>query len=148
MSVTKLTLVLLALSGVAGACGADAQSGESCRMPFTEYDVGPSFEGNDFEARVTHCGKRPSVGYVYGTCHATSDSGCAPPLEIQTWSACHRKPARGPTPGELDFRRGETTIVIFGSREMGRRAKAALHKARSADPKLPATKRLRACGAQ
>jgi hypothetical protein len=52
-------------------------------MPFTEYDVGPSFEGIEFEARITTCHERPNVTYIYGTCHATSDTGCSPPLEIQ-----------------------------------------------------------------
>jgi hypothetical protein len=31
--------------------------------------------------------------YVYGTCEATSDQGCAPPLEIQSWPACERSAA-------------------------------------------------------
>ena len=117
-------------------------------MPFTEYDVGPSFEGNDFEARITTCHGRPNVTYIYGTCHATSDTGCSPPLEVQTWSACHRRPPRRPRPGDLEFRRGEATVVIFAhTRAMGRRAKQVVRKARRADPSLPATKKLRACGA-
>jgi hypothetical protein len=117
-------------------------------MPFTEYDVGPSFEGIEFEARVTTCHGRPSVTYIYGTCHATSDTGCSPPLEVQTWSACHRRPPRRPRPGDLEFQRGEATVVIFArSRAMGRRAKTVVQKARRADPKLRATKKLRACRA-
>jgi hypothetical protein len=149
--VTKLALVLVALSaGVCGACsGDDEQPGASCRMPFTEYDVGPAFEGIDFETRTTTCHGRPNVTYIYGTCHATSDTGCSPPLEIQTWSACHRRPPRRPRPGDLEFRRGESTVVIFAhSRAMGRRAKEVVRRARRADPTLPATKKLRACGAR
>ena len=149
LSVTKLTVALVALSAyISGACGAEHQSGESCRMPFTEYDVGPSFEGHDFEVRLTTCHGRPNVTYIYGTCRTTSDTGCSPPLEVQTWSACHRRPPRRPQPGDLEFRRGEATVVIFAhTRAMGRRAKSAVQMARRADPKLPATKMLRACGA-
>ena len=151
MSVTKLTLAVLA-----ALCAGCADEGTkfdairhepTCGMPFTEYDVGASFEGIDFEVRVTSCGWRPSVTYIYGTCHATSETGCSPPLEVQTWSACHRRPPRRPRPGDLEFQRGETTVVIFAhSRAMGRRAKAVVRKARRADPKLRATKKLRACG--
>jgi hypothetical protein len=118
-------------------------------MPFTEYDVGPSFDDIEFEARIATCHGRPNVTYIYGTCHATSDTGCSPPLEIQTWSACHRRPPRRPRSGDLEFRRGESTVVVFAhSRAMGRRAKEVVQRARRADPTLPATKKLRACGAR
>jgi hypothetical protein len=150
-SVTKLTVLLFLLA--AGGCGGSGddppnEGDAGCGMPFTEYSAGASVAGIEFEARVTNCGKRPFVGYIYGTCHATSDTGCAPPLEVQTWSACHRRPSLLGG-ARLGLRRGETTIVIFArSKRLARKAAVGLRKARQADPKLPATERLRACGAR
>lgn len=118
-------------------------------MPFTEYDVGQSFEGIDFETRLTSCSGRPVVTYIYGTCHATSDSGCAPPLQVQTWSACHGKRSRAPAGNDIELSRGEVTVVIFArTAGLARRAARALQKARGPDPHLAATKKLRACGAR
>ena len=130
--VTTVTLAAAGLLAVTG-CDSDlwrddvAKGGEQCSMPFTEYSAGPSVAGLDLEARVTNCGKRPFVGYIYGTCHATSDSGCAPPLEIQSWSFRDRKPSRAPAGHEIHLRRGKVTIVIFAhSDRLARRAVAAL----------------------
>lgn len=118
-----------------------------CRMPFTEYSAGHSVAGIQFETRETSCSKRPFVTYIYGTCHATSDMGCSPPLEVQTWSACHRKRSLGIGPSDLGLSRGESTVVIFAtSKLLARTAAGALRKARPADPSLPATRTLRACG--
>jgi hypothetical protein len=125
------------------------ESAERCDIPFSEYSVGRSFEGNQLETRLTTCSRRPVVSYIYGTCEAESDQGCAPPLEVQTWSACHRRPPRRSRPGDLEFRRGETTVVIFAhSRAMGRRAKQVLRKVRRPDLSARATQKLRACGAR
>jgi len=30
------------------------------------------------------------VSHIHGDCEATSDTGCAPPIEVQTWPACAR----------------------------------------------------------
>jgi hypothetical protein len=114
---------------LAGGCEKDepASAGEisqrGCRMPFPEYDAGRDVAGHTLQAVVTNCGSRPFVTYVYGTCKAGSDSGCAPPVEVQTWSYCHRKPRR-------------TSATDFG----------VLRKAGPADPSLPLTRKLRACG--
>jgi hypothetical protein len=125
---------------------ADDSSQRDCRMPFPEYDAGAEVSGIPREAVVTSCLRRPNVTYVYGTCHATSDTGCAPPLEVQTWSYCHRKPHRG-TPKDFGVRRGSVTIVIFArSARLGRLAVSQLRKAKPADPSLPLTRKLRACG--
>lgn len=118
-----------------------------CRMPFTEYSVGPSLAGIDFVTRQTSCHRRPFVTYIYGTCHATSDMGCSPPLEVQTWSACHRKRSLGIGPSDVGLSRGEVTVVIYARSDgLAHRAARVLRKARAADPSLALTKKLRACG--
>jgi len=124
----------------------EAKSQRDCRMPFPEYDAGPEVGGIGRETVVTSCSRRPNVTYVYGTCHATSDMGCSPPLEVQTWSYCHRKPHRGP-PTDFGVRRGPVTVVIFArNARLGQRAVALLRKTKPADPSLPLTRKLRACG--
>jgi len=129
-------------------CGNDEKSQRDCRMPFPEYDAGPEVGGISREAVVTSCLRRPNVTYVYGTCHATSDTGCSPPVEIQTWSYCHRKPHRG-TPTDFGVRRGPVTIVIFArNARLGKQAETQLRKAKPADPSLPLTRKLRGCGAR
>ncbi len=127
---TKLTLPALALALAAAGCGEEDSSAEGCRMPFTEYSGGSSVAGLELEARVPRCGTRPSVGYVYGTCEPSGDSGCAPPLEIQSWSARQRKPSRAPDGNTLELRRGDVTIVIFAhSGRLATAAKRALQPA-------------------
>jgi hypothetical protein len=115
--VTTVTLGLLAF---AAGCDHDFFAPESrvdrnpdCRMPFTEYSAGDSVAGLDLDARVANCGTRPSVTYIYGTCHATSETGCAPPLEVQSWSFRDRKPSRAPAGHDVEVRRGNVTVVIF-----------------------------------
>ena len=128
---------------------AEESSQRDCRMPFPEYDAGPQVAGIERETVVTNCGRRPFVTYIYGTCHATSDMGCSPPLEVQTWSACHRAPRAAPAGHDIDVRRGATTIVIFArSDRLARSAVPLLRRARPADPSLPLTRKLRACGAR
>jgi hypothetical protein len=123
-------------------------SQRDCRMPFPEYDAGPEVAGIPRGVSVTNCGRRPFVTYIYGTCKASSDSGCAPPLEVQTWSYCHRKP-RHTSATDFAVRRGPATVVIFAhSEKVAQRAVALLRKARPADPSLPLTRKLRACGAR
>jgi hypothetical protein len=128
--VTKLTLATIGLVTLAAGCD-EADGGADCRMPFTEYNAGRSVAGLELEARVPNCGKRPFVGYVYGTCEAGSDSGCAPPLEVQSWSVRHRKPSRAPAGNDVELRRGNVTIVIFARSE--RLAEAAERSVRAAE---------------
>jgi hypothetical protein len=78
---------------------------------------------------------------IYGDCHAMSDTGCAPPLEIQNWPECARDyrlfepdfpdgsltrvrsraligkpiPATQISPTQIEIYSGPTTVVIFGS---------------------------------
>jgi hypothetical protein len=148
-----VTLAALVVTLGGGCDKEDLESGlespeRTCRMPFAEYDAGGSVDGIEREAIVTNCGKRPFVTYIYGTCHATSDMGCAPPLEVQSWSACHRKPHKAAGP-EVAVRRGRVTVVIFArSHRLARHAVGALRKAKPADPSLRLTRELRACGAR
>jgi hypothetical protein len=122
-SVTKLTLPAIGLIIAAVGCGEENGSAEGCRMSFTEYSAGSSVAGLELEARAPRCGRRPSVGYIYGTCEPSGDSGCAPPLEIQSWSVRDRKPSRAPEGHGLELRRGGVTVVIFA--RTGRLASAA-----------------------
>jgi hypothetical protein len=150
----RLGAVALAAAALAGGCEEDDPFDRSeapqptCRMPFIEYNAGPAVGGFHFEARVTDCNRRPFVTYIYGTCQASSDSGCAPPLEVQTWSYCHRKP-RGSSPTDFGVRRGEVTVMIFArDSRLAHRAVAALRKAKPADRSLPLTRKLRGCAAR
>jgi hypothetical protein len=134
----KLTLATIGLMILAVGCdseaadhGKDAPRAQTCRMPFTEYSAGPSVAGLELEARVPNCGKRPFVGYVYGTCRVTQDTGCAPPLEIQSWSIRHRRPSRAPAGNDVELRRGRVTIVIFARSD--RLAASAVRSLQRAD---------------
>jgi hypothetical protein len=145
----------IAVAVLAGGCEKDEplafveeQSQRDCRMPFTEYDAGSEVGGYRREAIVTSCSRRPNVTYIYGTCEATSDTGCAPPLEVQTWSYCHRKPHHS-SATDFGVRRGPVTVIIFATDDgLAKRAVRLLRKAKPAHPSLPLTRKLRACGAR
>lgn len=135
-----------------------------CRERFAQFHVGSAFQGHALTAHVRTCtapepertvaagggidpdsrGRSNFESWIYGTCEARPDEGCAPPLEIQSWPACERSPAdynAGP-PGaagqiqpketlqlrglparlyedaSLELNAAEVTVVIFGhSRE-------------------------------
>jgi hypothetical protein len=72
------------------------------------------------------------VDFIYGTCEAEGEGGCAPPLSIQVWAACERNPmVYGGTESEgplavrgvpayfyeegrrLELSTGTSTVVIF-----------------------------------
>jgi hypothetical protein len=116
-------LCVLAVAGLAvaiDAFGADPPTArpidyslKPCNEQFQTYSLGKSFQGLPLTHHVRVCSRpdptrtqaaggevdpdslgRPNYeSYVYGTCEATSDMGCAPPLEIQTWPACERSAA-------------------------------------------------------
>jgi hypothetical protein len=94
------------------------------------------------------------VGFVYGDCVATDETGCPPPLEVQVWPACERAladyaltPAGAPVPHRmtrvrgvpaasferglrLELYTGDVTVVIFGLvKKSVLRAAAALRAA-------------------
>lgn len=78
------------------------------------------------------------VSFIYGTCEAVNETGCAPPGEVQVWPACIRNPARyaanrspiSPTSQpqsvrgvpaarfedghRLEIQTGTSTVVVFG----------------------------------
>lgn len=129
---------------------------QSCDAPFTEFDVGPSMAGMALVHKQVECsdpepvrtqaaggeidpnslGRAHSVTYIYGTCKATSETGCSPPLSIQTWPACERSaadytmegkrleptevlevrgvPARFYGDNRLELSTSDLTVVIFG----------------------------------
>jgi hypothetical protein len=71
---------------------------------FTRYPVytlGSEFDGEPLTAINHRVGSPESrapvradyVSLKYGSCEPTSDSGCAAPLEMQTWPACRRNRA-------------------------------------------------------
>lgn len=124
-----LALALLALAGCGGSrdLGAEVESLRQAEGPPLWW-VGESFEGLALE-------DAEESGFIYGTCEAKSDQGCAPPLEIQNYllserhpsafsvPRCRRVTVRGfpgaffATSGGLDLYLGGRTIVLFGSSE-------------------------------
>ena len=84
------------------------------------------------------------VNLIYGTCHASDDSACAPPLAIQIWQSCNRTlgdyelapgtpyphtnlVVRGTQAAQFDEGRievytGSVTIVLFGDKSLTSRA--------------------------
>jgi len=129
------------------------------------YYVGESFAGLSLTAVERRTDEAGYVSLLYGDCQADDHSGCALPLEIQTWPSCARNLAlydgadpfaptpervlvRGVPAGILDEGRqvelqtGNSTIVIFGeSRALVARAAASLrgvdNPARPGDPLRP-----------
>lgn len=75
-------VVVIACASALAACGGDGPdlaSFESSSEPY--FYAGRSFDGLD----LTHVEPyETGVGFlIYGTCAASSDTGCAPPLELQ-----------------------------------------------------------------
>ena len=126
---------------------------------FPIYSVGAEFETLELKAiirqnetyRVRPDAPESSITMnrlmqIYGDCKASSDSGCAPPLEIHTWPACVRNrtiydgpgtafPPKDTTiagvpaaelPESLEIYTGSITIVIHADLPLARRAAAAL----------------------
>jgi hypothetical protein len=134
---------------------ADARSFSS----FPLYWLGRSFDRlpltaltrRDDAALAGHNVRADYVGFVYGDCVATDETGCPPPLEVQVWPACERSlgdytltPAGDPVPHRmtsvrgvpaafferglrLELYTGNVTVVIFGlSKQLVLRAAGAL----------------------
>ncbi|MEJ7792241.1 MAG: hypothetical protein WKF65_09760 [Gaiellaceae bacterium] len=102
---------------------------------FPVYNAGTTTVGVPLVA-VLRRNDRPTnyVSFIYGSCEVTSDTGCAPPAEIQTWAACSRNPSfyKGPQSVKaeattvrgvpaaffedgrrLEIQTGSSTVVIF-----------------------------------
>lgn len=102
--------------------------------------VGPSLAG----LPLTDVTRDPrSITLIYGTCKATGENGCTPPLEIQTTSICDRnallldvRPIRRFTTrgvevldyGEdrLELGTATTNVAVFAKARLARRAIGAL----------------------
>jgi hypothetical protein len=118
---TFALVVVACLAGSLAGCGKDdrhrprlAQALAAQRAAAVEpYWVGPSFE----DLPLTSISRTPGfTTFVYGSCKARGDSGCAPPLEIQVASICDRNALLLDVgPGRI-FTEGETTVVGYGDR--------------------------------
>jgi hypothetical protein len=144
-----LAAVAAALVGCGGADRPDPPARVQARhaqraVGYRLYWVGASFDGLALED-VLRGPVRTS--FAYGTCDASgSDTGCAPPLEIQVSSICNtnalvldirpaaRRRARGTTvldygeAGRLELDAGTSHVTISSSPARSRRAIAGLRR--------------------
>ena len=129
-------------------------------LNYPNYWVGQSFEGLRLAAVIRQCDAAPEdgapnrtnlVSYLYGSCPASDDQGCAVPIEIQTWPLEERNremytstpskflPAHEYTTfnsfpairfdSRLEIFYSNATVAIFGDDEAQiDRAAAALHR--------------------
>ena len=135
-------LALVAVAATLGCCGG---SGERPRTPgraqalalqrgagHTLYWVGRSFDG----LALTEVLPRPErVSFIYGSCDPSgSDTGCAPPLEIQVSSICDDNALALDIRPDAKRRIRGTTVLDYG--EAGRLALDAgvSHVTVSAEP--------------
>ena len=133
--IASACVLVLTLSG----CGDGATPGLSAAKRFDGfklYYLGKSFHG----LRLTDVSRGPgrrAWSFIYGSCNPGDGEqpGCAPPLEVQDWSACERHLAlhRGRELKPSEFRgakaighheiyTGRTTVVIFGGSDQAARA--------------------------
>lgn len=96
--VFSAALLVLALAELGGA---DTRSQPSPRSTYSLaeaerfrgypiYGAGDSVDGLPLVAVLRRNDTADYVSFVYGTCVVESDTGCAPPAEVQTWPACLR----------------------------------------------------------
>lgn len=105
---------------------------------FPVYYAGDSVEGVPLVAVLRRNDSATYVSFIYGECNASSETGCAPPGEVQVWPACRRNPSLykgprspiSPAPEQttvrgvpaasfedghrLEIQTGVSTVVIFG----------------------------------
>ena len=137
---------------------------------FSAYYLGDSFSGHALTKTLRVC-NRPYPGervrgnyisYIYGDCTPGTDSGCAPPVEVQSAPACERsKPSRRirrrarrykvrgvpavQFRGEsrIELFTGDATVLIFGRTPSEvRKAAAALRSIPESPRSVPAHVRL------
>ena len=73
------------------------------------YWLGPSYDGLRLSATLER-------SYIYGTCKAGPDSGCAPPYEVQHHASCARNPLSLDIQARRVFRvRGGALAAEYGS---------------------------------
>jgi hypothetical protein len=183
--VTARRVLFLAIVGpaigitlTAPAIGNDAGSAKGLKpcppegsnaVDFSAYYLGDAFRGLPLTKTLRVCNKpHPQepvrgnyIAYIYGDCVPGSDSGCAPPVEVQSAPACERKLSRRNRrrarahkvrgvpalqfPGEprLELFTGDAAVVIFGrTRVEVRKAAAALRSIPGSRVSVPARARL------
>jgi hypothetical protein len=57
---------------------------------FPVYHAGTRVDGIPQVAVLRRTKGADFVSFIYGRCVVTSDTGCTPPAEVQTWPACKR----------------------------------------------------------
>jgi len=135
-----LAVLLAACGGADERPSADDVRAAQRAVPYPVYWAGSSFAGLALTG-VTRNGSR--VNFLYGTCKASGDSGCALPLEIQTSSICDRNAllldvrprssshARGAVvrdygEGDRSLEAGASNVTVFGRSPYRARAVSAL----------------------
>jgi hypothetical protein len=134
--------LLLSLSACGGDSGTDIDELRASGTPL--YWLGEEFDG----LPLTYTDERL---FVYGDCEPESDTGCAPPLQLQHWPLAERHPSKftttpgAPTPctheaingtlvaafpttGGLEVYVGRTVVVIFAEWQRSLRAVRALRR--------------------
>lgn len=122
---------------------------------FDLFSLGDSYQGLPLTTIIRRCDNSTSSGdgsanyvsYIYGDCTPPpgSDSGCAPPFEVQVWPACERTFAdyddgtlsmgsiseipSADFGDRVELYSGDATVVVFGPSE-----KSALSAAESVAP--------------
>lgn len=105
---------------------------------FPVYYAGDSVAGIPLVAVLRRDDTADYVSFIYGECDAVSETGCAPPAEVQVWPACKRNPSLytgprspiSPSPSpttvrgvpaaffdngtRLEIQTGASTVVVFG----------------------------------
>jgi hypothetical protein len=151
MRIVALAILTLAI-GCGGPDEVDVSEFRRAGAP-PAYWLGRSFDGLPLTDAHTGPGGEPT--FVYGTCTPSSDTGCAPPLELQHWPLSRRDPRKfeiapgEPTPCRLvgDGRITAAQFVTTGGTELylGDRVVVVF----ASDERLPAVLReLRALSAQ
>lgn len=124
-----LGFATLASTGVAGARQApprgtfDLTRAEAF-TGFPLYSAGASVDGYALTAVLRRNDAADYVSFVYGDCVVESDTGCAPPVEIQVWPACKRHFAlyetglAGLPSGERTTVRGAPAALFDGGRRL------------------------------
>lgn len=81
----RLRRGLLLLATLVAGCGGDSEGpirlGEMQADPRPYFYVGGSFEELELTAAGPYRGR--FTNFVYGTCRASAEGGCAPPLTVQ-----------------------------------------------------------------
>jgi hypothetical protein len=136
---------------------------------FSAYYLGDTFRGHALTKTLRVCNKPLSwepvrgnyISYIYGDCVPGTDSGCAPPVEVQSSPACERRPSRRtqrrarkhkvrgvpavqfPGEAQLELFTGDATVLIFGRTTAEvRKAAAALRSIPGSRVSIPAGARL------